>query len=122
MTRATFVVTGDTYDIDDWYKEAEDAAGRNHVVIEDVDLSQVDEIANAFKTLERYDKDYYKFLVVDDKRLFAMIPATESIGYQVYDCEFPCYSRTHKKEYKGIRFVYLEDITKEEYEKNKGAA
>lgn len=113
--RQKFEVSGNTYDIDEWYKGAEALALKCNLSMTDREPSRVQKILWAMRILREYEitpwRGDFEYVPLN---ILREMPGEDSVSYE-RDSYGGCY-RWHEKEVDGFKFRAIEVITLKEYE------
>jgi len=119
--KATFEISGDSWEIDDWYKKADTLAMHRGLTMSERDnVSYVERIVESIKTLDKYGVRVAHDACIKSEIVFKAIRG-EVLPTEYSKREesgFMFYYKTSRKMYQGIEFWHIETIDKAEYEAN----
>jgi len=121
--KAVFEISGDSWEIDDWYKKSEVLAMHRGLTMSERDnVSYVERIIESIKTLDSYGvrvahdvciKGALAFKYINGQELAPEFNKSEEAGISFF-------TKTRRKMCEGIEFWHVETITEDEY--NAGTA
>lgn len=116
-----FEIAGDSWEIDDWWKKADNLAMHRGLTMSERDnVSYVERIVESIKTLDKYGVRVAHDACIKSEIVFKAIHGevlpTEYSKIEEGGVVFYC--KTSRKMYHGVEFWHIDTIDKAEYEAN----